>query len=130
MIRDILAGGAKLVSLALFAGLSLTASQGVAQSGNPFAPVVIVNERAITNFELQQRMIMLTLFQAPGDIREVALEQLIDDRIRLEATDLVGVNLPQQAINAGITEFAARANLGPEEFLQALAAEGLSLIHI
>ncbi|NDR54961.1 peptidylprolyl isomerase [Aliiruegeria sabulilitoris] len=126
MIRDIFAGGAKLAALALAAGLSLTAGQGVAQSGNPFAPVVYVNDRAITNFEVSQRMTLLGLFRTPGDIRQVALDQLIDDRLRLDAAESVGIILPQEAINAGIAEFAERANMEPEQFIEALEGAGVA----
>ncbi|SDJ44459.1 peptidylprolyl isomerase [Aliiruegeria lutimaris] len=126
MIREILAGGAKLAALALAAGLFLTAGQGVAQSGNPFAPVAYVNDRAITNFELSQRMTLLGLFRTPGDIRQVALDQLIDDRLRLDAAESAGINLPQEAINAGIADFAERANMEPEQFIQALEGSGVA----
>lgn len=122
-----MASGARLAACLLALALFVAASgQAVAQSGNPFAPVAYVNDRAITGFELDQRMKMLRLFRAPGDLQELALEQLIDDRLRLDAGDQLGILLDGDAVQAGLEEFAGRANMDGETFLSALAAEGVS----
>src|SRR6056297_4280332 len=99
---------------------------GPAVSQNLFTPVVKVNDQAITRYELQQRARMLSLFRAPGDPRQLAREQLIEDRIKMEAAAGAGVSLPDEAIDGGMAEFAGRANMGAEEFVAQLEQAGVS----
>ncbi|RYH11216.1 peptidylprolyl isomerase [Tropicimonas sp. IMCC6043] len=130
MIRGIVAFMARPVAGALAAMLALclalTAGAAAAQSGRTFSPVAYVNDRAITNYELQQRMTVLQLFGTPGDLRELALEQLIDDRLRLAVAAQFEVVPTQEQVAAGLEEFAGRANLDVETFLGALAERGVS----
>ncbi|MFV0491875.1 MAG: peptidylprolyl isomerase [Pseudorhodobacter sp.] len=93
---------------------------------NLFAPRVIVNDKAITNYEVRQRMLMLRLFRAEGDIEEEALKALIEDRLRLRAAEEMDIEVAPEQIVAGMEEFAARANLTGEQFVEALAQGGVS----
>ncbi len=106
-----------------FGGLSASLP-GWAQEGL-FAPVITVNTQAITGYELQQRERLLAALNAPGNLAEEAREQLIDDRLRLEAAREAGIRLSDAEILDGMAEFASRANLTREQFLEALAAEGV-----
>lgn len=91
-----------------------------------FAPVVRVNDRAITQYELNQRTLFMELLRAPGNPEEEALERLIDERLQLDAAAAVGLEVTEDQIAAGIEEFAGRANLTGEEFLAALERGGVS----
>lgn len=97
-----------------------------AQSGSPFSPAVIVNDVAISNYELQQRQLILRLFRTPGDLREVARQQLIDERLQLFAASQFGVEPDEEAIRGGMEEFAGRANLSADAFIGQLATQGVS----
>lgn len=111
----------------LILGFALLAAQmALAQSSNPFAPRIIVNDRAITNWEVEQRIQFLTLLNAPGDLEEQALEGLIEDRLRLDAADALGIEASDEAINAGMAEFAGRANLTTEQFIVELGKVGIA----
>ncbi|SIN98118.1 peptidylprolyl isomerase [Vannielia litorea] len=117
----------------LFAGLALAtltalAAPATAQvaSTDLFKPVVVVNGKAVTNFEVQQRIIMLKLFRTPGDLEKEALDGLVDDRLRFIAADQLGLEVTEEQIQEGEAEFASRANLTREEFLQALAGAGVA----
>lgn len=106
---------------------SLTGLSGpAAAQGNPFAPYVYVNEKAITYYELDQRTRMLTIFGTEGDVRQQASDQLIDDRLRVQAADLGKVKLSEQEIQGGIAEFAGRANMAPDQFMTALGQAGIA----
>ncbi|GAA6149121.1 peptidylprolyl isomerase [Pseudooceanicola nitratireducens] len=104
----------------LLAGHALPA---LAQS---FSPAIKVNDRVITEYELDQRMRMLRLFRTPGDIPAQAEEQLIDDRLRLQAAGELGIEPTPEQITAGMSEFAARANLSADQFLAALRQGGVA----
>ncbi len=112
----------------ILAALSLSfvlAIPALAQ-GNLFDAVARVNDRVITQYELNQRALFLQLLRAPGDPQTEALERLIDERLQLDAATAQGVEISAAEIEAGMTEFAARANLTPEQFIQALAQGGVS----
>ncbi len=93
---------------------------------NLFAPVIKVNDKVITRYELEQRTRMLQLFRQPGDPREAAHDQLIEERLKLDAAESLGLEVAEDEIAAGMEEFAGRANLNTEQFLQALAGAGVS----
>jgi len=97
-----------------------------AASQNLFAPVIKVNDQAITRYEIEQRARMLTLFRAPGNPRELAREQLIEERLKLDAARASGIVIEEEDIQAGMEEFASRANMNAEQFIRALEGAGVS----
>ncbi len=96
------------------------------QAQNLFAPRVYVNDRAITEFEVQQRIQMLRLFQSPGDLEKESVKALIEDRLRMSAAKAMKITATPDQIKAGMEEFASRANLNAEQFVAALAQGGVS----
>ncbi|MDJ0825955.1 MAG: peptidyl-prolyl cis-trans isomerase [Rhodobacter sp.] len=92
---------------------------------NLFAPVVRVNDRVVTQYELNQRILFFEALRAPGNIEDEALERLIDERLQLDAAEVQGIGVSEDEVLAGIEEFAGRAGLSGEEFLQALAQGGI-----
>ncbi len=97
-----------------------------AQGQNMFAPRIYVNDRAITEFEVQQRMQMLRLFRTPGDLEEEAVKALIEDRLRMAAAKALKIAATPDQIAGGMEEFAGRAQLTAEQFIQALGQAGVS----
>jgi len=96
------------------------------QAQNLFAPRVYVNDRAITEFEVQQRLQMLRLFQSPGDLEQESVKALIEDRLRMSAAKAMKITATPDQIKAGMEEFASRANLSAEQFVAALGQSGVS----
>lgn len=111
-------------ALSCAVALSLCTLQPVAAQ-NLFAPLAKVNDRTITVFERDQRARMLTLFNAPGDPEDEALNSLIEERLQLEAARRQGITVEPDAIAEGMTEFAGRANLSSDEFITALGQAGV-----
>lgn len=107
-----------------FGGLPLLGGAAMAQDS--FAPRLYVNERAISNFEFDQRLLFLQLLRAPGDLEAEAKNGLIDDRLRSAEAKRLGLSLTADAVMAGMTEFAARANLTAEQFVEALGQAGVA----
>lgn len=97
-----------------------------AKSQSLFAPAIRVNQEVITGFELQQRTRFLELLRFPGNPAEVARKGLIEDRLRQQVMKEAGMEVPPEDVQQGIDQFAARGNLSPEEFLQALKQAGVS----
>ena len=94
--------------------------------GGQFAAQVFVNDSAITEYELQQRRLFLTLLNAPPEMIEAALDSLIDDRLRAGAAKSMGMEPNAEQVTAGMEEFAARANLTAEQFVGELQKAGVS----
>ncbi len=111
-----------LFAACLAIGLGGTA----ALAQNVFAPVARVNEALITEFEVQQRVRFLQVLNAPGATPSAALEALIEDRLRLQAARGVGLELSEEGLEEGLSEFAGRANLSTEEFITALEGAGIA----
>jgi peptidyl-prolyl cis-trans isomerase SurA len=115
--------------LALFLALAALVAAvplASAQSGGLFSPAIVVNDGAITRYEIAQRRLLLQVVGAPGDLDREAPERLIEDRLRLQAAAALGVRVTEDQIAAGMEEFAARANLTTEEFMAALAERGVA----
>jgi peptidyl-prolyl cis-trans isomerase SurA len=110
--------------LAVLAAVVLPSAPLRAQ--NLFSPVIYVNDSAITRYELQQRTRMLTLFRAPGDPNQLARQQLIEERVKLEAAESMGIRVTEDSLRDGIEEFASRAGMNGEQLVAALAQSGVS----
>lgn len=110
---------AAFVMLALFLGSSMAQAQG------RFSPAIKVGDDLITRYQLDQRTLFLSLLRAPGDPRELAQEQLINEAIQLRAAREGDIDPSASEIEAGLSEFAARANLTAEEFVVALGQAGV-----
>lgn len=118
-MRRILLGAAMAAMLAA-SGVSPAFAQG-----NPFQPLVYVNDSAVTRYELDQRMRFMQLLRAPDADRASAEQALIDDRLRIFAARQLGITASDEQIDAGLAEFAGRANMDVEEFVRALGQAGV-----
>jgi len=116
---------AALRPLCLAAGLTLALLAAPA-GAQDFTPAAMVDGEVITVFELSQREQFLTLLRAPGDVRSLALDQLVNERLQFREAAKAGISASEEDIKAGIEEFAARGNLSGEEFLQLLAQAGIA----
>ena len=90
-----------------------------------FSPIKMVNERSISQYEYDQRVLFMQLLRQPGDLDVESMKGLIDDRLRQFAADQAGVVLTPEALKAGMEEFAARANLTGEQFIKAINQGGV-----
>lgn len=97
-----------------------------AWSQSAFSPAILVNDKAVTYFEIEQRSLLLTLMNTPGDVRKAAREQLINERLQLGAADIMGIRPSEDGVLAGIARFAQRANMETDELIKALEGEGVS----
>lgn len=103
--------------------LTFTAPQTFAQS--LFSPAIRVNQDVVTWYELEQRQQFINALGISGGSEAEVRQALIDDRLRKQAVREAGIEVPPEAIQAGVDEFAARGRLSTEQFLQLLANEGV-----
>jgi len=104
--------------------LALMTAPAMAQS--PFSAAVSVNDSVVTYYEIEQRALFLEVIRAPGNLQEQALEDLVNERLQVAEAVRMGVVAGPEEIEAGVREFAARAELEPGEFIRAMAEEGVA----
>lgn len=112
--------------LFLALGLAAAAAAPASAQQSPFTPAITVNDRIVTYYEIQQRIRFFEVLNAPGDLVERARETLVNERLQSDAGERLGVAATPEEIEDGMAEFAARASLEPEQFIQAIEAEGIS----
>ena len=115
---------AAFAPIAVMAGLAI-APAVPAQAQNLFETVITVNDQSITRYEIEQRARMLSLFRAPGDPVELAREQLIEDRLKLDAAQANGIVLEDTDVQTGMEEFAGRVNMDLDQMIRTLAGAGV-----
>lgn len=108
--------GLRAATLGLVLGLSAAFAPLPAAAQNLFTPVAFVNDRAITGFELSQRMSFMQALSSPGDLEKVALDALTNERIQAQTAKRMGLSLSPEELTAGMEEFAARGGLSMEDF--------------
>ena len=82
-----------------------------------FSPVIVVNDRAVTGYELDQRQRLLQLFGTPGDLAREARTQLVEERLKQQELDRVGAQLDEDGLQNALEDFASRADLTLDQFL-------------
>lgn len=115
----------RFACLALGLTVASVTVASMAQAQNLFAPAIKVNDKVITQFDLDQRARMLTLFRSPGDATKEARTQLIEERLKIDAAEALGVLPNREEVLLGMEEFASRANMNTEQFLRALKGGGV-----
>ncbi|WP_395003635.1 peptidylprolyl isomerase [Cypionkella sp.] len=116
-------------SRAVFRSLTLASAIGLGlmlplQAG-PFSAVKIVNSRSITQFEYDQRLQFMTLLSQPGNLQQLAMDTLIDDRLRQSAASQFGIKPSAAEVQTGMEEFASRANLDAAKFIEIIGEAGI-----
>ena len=100
------------------------AEPGFAQQ-TPFSPAITINNDVVTYYEIEQRERFFELLNAPGDLAERARQTLLEERLQQQAGSLLGVSATIDEIEAGMEEFATRANLTTEELVLAIQQDGV-----
>lgn len=106
-------------------GLLLSATVS-AQAQSLFSPAIRVNDRAITYYEIEQRILLMQVLNSPGNLEKEAPKQLIEERLKLDAAIATGVTVTEEMIEVGTKEFASRAKLTPKKFFEFLASKGVA----
>jgi len=106
-------------------GLTL-APLGVAAQ-NLFSAAILVNDQAITNYELKQRTMFLEAMRFPGVPDELAPKQLIEERLKKAAADQLGIRVSEEELQFELESFAQRFNVAFDEFAAELERVGISV---
>lgn len=114
----------KLFKFITSLGLVFSLSAPVAAQGL-FDAVVTVNGEAVTQYELNQRAKFLSISRQPGNLRSVARDALIEDRLKMAAARQAGLSLTPEALERELETFAQRSGLTFAELSRNLRGLGV-----
>jgi peptidyl-prolyl cis-trans isomerase SurA len=98
----------------------LTGQHALAQSSIK----ILVNDEAITSFDIKQRTQMLRVFTRNQQGEAEATEQLIDERLMVQEAKRRGVSITDGEIDQEIAKRARSAKLSSTQFQQAMRQAG------
>ncbi|MBH0239701.1 SurA N-terminal domain-containing protein [Methylobrevis albus] len=90
---------------------------------------VVVNDSAVTSFEIAQRARLIEVSQrlSGAAAQKAATDELIDDTLRLQEMKRVGIAVPDAQVDSAIAEIAGRSKMSPAQFTQALGQVGVNI---
>lgn len=102
------------------------ASLPMAQAQSPFSPARKVNDRVISNYDVEQRMRFLQVLNAgAADLRREALNRLTEEAVQRDYASRRNVRVNRDEVQEGMAEFASRADLSADELVTALNGAGV-----
>ncbi len=109
-----------LVVFTLFSVLSnKLAAEGI------FDTIISVDRAAITNYELEQRVLFFSFLNEPGDTLISSRQSLIDDRLKMAAGSKDGFALTPTELENAMLDFAKNSNQSLSELLNLLNEGGV-----
>lgn len=109
-----------LVVFTLFSVLSnKLAAEGI------FDTIISVDRAAITNYELEQRVLFFSFLNEPGDTLISSRQSLIDDRLKMAAGTKDGFALTPTELENAMLDFAKNSNQSLSELLNLLNEGGV-----
>lgn len=119
-----------LAAAALIAGSGLAGMALPVGAQTLFRPVAVVNDSAITGFDLAQRAQILRALGYPADdadaLRAAALDHLVDEKLKLQAARDMGIEVTPEMVQAGVEDLARRAGMTPDELRTRLNSQEVS----
>jgi peptidyl-prolyl cis-trans isomerase SurA len=119
-------GFQRMADLRLAVMLGLMAFGLIASSAAAQGTIkVLVNDEAITSYDIQSRGKMLALFSRGKQGEKEALDQLIDERLMTQEAKLRNVVVTDAEVDEEFASRASGAKLTPQQFQQAFRQAGV-----
>jgi peptidyl-prolyl cis-trans isomerase SurA len=87
----------------------------------------LVNGEPITALDVAQRMRMIQVSTNRTPSRAQALDELIDEKLKLQAAKRFRIEITNAEVDAAFANIASRARTTPEQFAQVLTRGGISV---
>lgn len=108
------------------AAILLVMSAPIAEAQSLFSTARKVNDRVITNFDIEQRIAFMTALNVGApDMRAEAIERLTEEAVQRDYARRLNIRVDRDDLTDGMAEFASRADMSTEEFLAALREVGV-----
>lgn len=110
---------------ALFGAAAIVLSIGAAAPAAAQNVIVMVNGSPITSFDIEQRQKFTMLVTRKASTRDEVLEELIDERIKIDAARRFTMNITDSDVDSSYADMAQRMRLSPEQLTATLAQNGI-----
>ncbi|MEL6266418.1 MAG: peptidylprolyl isomerase, partial [Pseudomonadota bacterium] len=105
-------------------------AQEQAATATPFRPVAVVNDSAVTAFDVEQRARLLRLLGFPAAsveaLQGAALNALVEDRIKLQEAARIGIEPDDELLAEGLATLSSRLQVTPAELETLAANQGIT----
>lgn len=89
----------------------------------------VVNDRPVTNYDIERRVALLRLMRRGGNLREIAAQEMIDQILRRQEMTRMGINVTDAQVDQSYAGFAQSNNLSIAQLDQILAQSGVTKQH-
>ena len=117
-------GHLKRISIILLVATSLANIKVLAQ--NKFEPIVTVNNRIVSHYELFQRLALLNVLQPNKISRKQVLKNLINERLLEQFSEQFKIKISEKKIEEELSVFANQFNVSNDVFLEELKKLNIS----
>lgn len=117
-------GHLKRISIILLVATSLANIKVLAQ--NKFEPIVTVNNRIVSHYELSQRLALLNVLQPNKISRKQVLKNLINERLLEQFSEQFKIKISEKKIEEELSVFANQFNVSNDVFLEELKKLNIS----
>ena len=116
----------RLITFVILAFVFITQQNFAYGQANLFATAFTVNGAAVSNYEIDQKVRFLRFLGESGDVKSLAEEELIKEKLYIQETGRVGLELSPQQILAAATDYAENRDNSLEGFLGRIGQVGVS----
>ena len=117
----------KITNLLLMLTLVFSAWAPIANAANPYSAAYSVNDSIITHYDITERVKLLQSLGAPAtNLQQTAIDQLIDDRLKLRAARTFGLAVNNEALINGLNSIAAAQNTTADAIWSKARGRGVS----
>lgn len=117
-------GHLKRISIILLVATSLANIKVLAQ--NKFEPIVTVNNRIVSHYELFQRLALLNVLQPNKISRKQVLKNLINERLLEQFSEQFKIKISEKKIEEELSVLANQFNVSNDVFLEELKKLNIS----
>ncbi len=100
----------------LVAAIMIASSQGSAVMAQAVA--AIVNGEPITNLDIEQRIKLTTLTTRKTPTRQEALDELINDKVKIKEAKRYGLDLSSSDVDAAFGNMASRMRMNSDQLVE------------
>lgn len=117
----------KILNWVLALAFVVFAAVPIANAANPYSAAYSVNDSIITHFDISERVKLLRALGIQSrNIQQDAIDQLIDDRLKIRAASTFGLSLDNAALARGLANLAANQNTSADALWAKARARGVS----
>ena len=117
---------AALVALTIAVPATSLISAPVAQASDI---KVVVNDQAVTSYDIARRKAFLQLQRRKGNLTELATEELIEEALKRGAVQRAGYRIPESRVNDAFANFARNNKMSTSQMTQILNQSGVTAKH-